>query len=143
MGAQRRSRGRTLGAGGFTDMDYCYFATGAFFEAENYEVGKTKAEICTFWFSHRAALLARFLEENRAKGPGWGGLRPWPFWELEPRAPRRKTAPKEYESQKVWDRRRRCYAWVERDIEYLRRLGLLEPWELAATTSPSPMRAGE
>jgi len=137
MATQRRGHNRTLGPGGFTETDYVYFSTGTFFEAENYELGKSQDELRTFWHTHREAILSRFSEENRAKGPGWAGIRPWPFWELEDRAPRLKTAPKEFDSQKVWDRQRRVYDWIEMDLPYLKRLGLLELWEIEAATEQS------
>jgi hypothetical protein len=124
-------------------VDYLHFSAGPFFDAENYEVGKTQDELHTFWLSHRVAILSRFSEENRAKGPGWAGIRPWPFYELEDRAPRLKTAPKEFDSQKVWDPQRHVHDWVESDIEYLGRLGLLQEWELAPTMPPPPTQAGE
>jgi len=36
----------------------------------------------------------------------------------------------EFESTKVWDQQRQVYDWVESDYEYLKRLNLLEDWEL-------------
>ena len=128
----RRTRGRIVGSGGFTETEYLFYSLGAFFDAEDYETGKTKEELKAFWMKHRSAIMARYLEENRAKGPGWEGIRPWAFWELEDREPRRKTTPKEFSSQRVWDHQRRVHDWVETDIAYLRCLNLLAPWELAA-----------
>ena len=86
----KRTRGRAIGAGGITEIDYTYFTFGAFFDAEDYELGKTKEDLKAFWNKHRQAIMDRYLEENRLKGNGWEGRRPWPFFEwdmTEPRLP--------------------------------------------------------
>ena len=122
----RRTRGRAVGAGGITEADYVFFSFGDFFEGEDWAKGKSEKEIEEFWKAHRGAIMDRYFSENRARGPG---SRPWPFWKWEMTEPRRGTEPKEFKSQKVWDHHLREFAWVETDLEYLKRLGLLEPWE--------------
>lgn len=129
---RRRTRDRLTGAEGLTAVIYTFLSSGDFFEAEGFADGKSEAELRRLWTKHRAAVMARYSAECRQKGPGWAGERPWPFWKWEDREPRRPTPPREFSSQKVWDRQRRMYDWVETDWEYLRRLGLLEPWELDA-----------
>jgi hypothetical protein len=132
MPTNRRHRGREREAvDGLSEVAYLYFTFGPFFEAEGFADGKTPQELRGLWRRHRSAIMARYMAENRAKGPGWEGIRPDMFWE-ELEEPRRKTAPGEFSSQKVWDHQRRVHDWVETDLAYLRRLGLLEPWELAA-----------
>jgi hypothetical protein len=119
-------------------VTYLFFSFGNFFEAEDFADGKSPAELQAVWRQHRAAILERYLAEHRARG--WPGCRPDYFWG-ELTEPRRTTAPGKYPSQRVWDRQRHVYDWVEDDLEYLRRLGLLEPWELAAT--PAPLQVAE
>ncbi len=52
-------------------------SAGPFFEAEDYEAGKTEEELKAFWFKHRAAILTRYQAEE--------GGNPWPVekWEGE------------------------------------------------------------
>jgi hypothetical protein len=116
------------GAGGISEADYVYFTSGDFFEAENYEIGKSEEELRMFWEKHRQAILERYMNEMRAKG--WIANRPWYFWKVDMVESRLKTPPGEFDAQKVWDHHRNIYNWVETDFAYLKRLGLLEPWEL-------------
>ena len=125
----RRTRGRAVGPDGFDEVTYQFFACGPFFDAEDFADGLSKAELQTIWRTHRAAILSRYMAEHRDRG--WPGCRPDMFWE-ELTEPRLATPEREYESRRVWDRRRRVFDWCETDIEYLRRLTLLEEWELAA-----------
>lgn len=124
----RRNRARAVGPGGISEADYIYFTSGDFFEAEGYEDGKSEEELKIFWLRHREAILKRNLEENRARG--WKAERPWYFWKVDMVEPRLKTPPGEFEANKVWDHQKGKYDWVESDFEYLKRLNLLEDWEL-------------
>ena len=104
--SKRQARGRVSSAG-ITKSDYIYFSSGDFFEAENYAEGKTEEELKAFWNKHRHAIIERYLEEERLRGHK--GSRPWAFWQwdqTEPRLP------------------------LETDYAYLKRLGLLESWEI-------------
>lgn len=134
----RRNRERA-GAGGITEADYIYFTAGDFFEAENYEDGKNEADLKVFWEKHRDVITDRFFRENKNKGCG---LRPWSFWRWDMPEPQQKTSAGEFDSTRVWDHQRKVYDWVENDIEFLRRLGLLEPWELSLTSTSNPGRPG-
>lgn len=128
MPTNRGRRKRTQStSGGITEADYIYFTCGAFFDAENYGDGKTQDELRAFWKTHRAAIMQRYLAQEKSRLHL--GHRPWPIWEWELMEPRLKTAAREYTSVKVWNRQAKVYDWVETDIEYLARLGLLEPWE--------------
>lgn len=127
---RKRTSRAQKGSGGITEVDYLYFSSGPFFDAEDYEKGKTENELKAFWKKHRALILDRYLKEMRLKG--WKGSRPWPVWEFDLTEQRLRTEPKEFDSQRVWDRQRGVFDWVETDFEYLERLGLLEPWEIEA-----------
>lgn len=120
----KKTRGRVTEAGGITYADYIYFTSGPFFDAENYEQGKTKADLVKFWKTHRETILARYFTEQRNPGQ-----RPWPMWEWELTKPRLITEANKFTSMRVWDRQRKVYDFVETDFDYLKRLGLLEPWE--------------
>jgi hypothetical protein len=128
----RRTRGKTTGAGGITEADYYYFAWGPFFDAENYETGKTKTGLKAFWKKHREAILDRYFRDGRH-----AGQRPWPIieWELEPKHPRLKVGTQEYWGP--WQKggqpkKPEILDVMETDEEYLERLGLLEGWEITA-----------
>ena len=121
----KRTRNRIIGAGGITEADYLYFCFGEYFEAEHYERGKTKAELRAFWKKHRKAIMERYLDEDKCIG-----RRPWAFWKWDMPEPQRPTPPGEFEAQKVWDRQRGIYDWVETDFAYLKRLNLLTAWEI-------------
>jgi len=123
---KRIARGR-VSTGGITEIDYEYYTFGPFFEAEDYENGKTKEELKAFWQAHRKAIMDRYMEENRLKG--LKAVRPSFFWD-DITAPQRKTPPGEFEATKVWDHQRKVYDWVENDFDLLKRLNLLEDWEL-------------
>ena len=126
----KRTRGRAIGAGGISEADYVYFTSGDFFEAENYEIGKSEEELRAFWNAHRKTIMERYSEENRRKGKGWEANRPWYFWKVDAVEPRLKTPPGDFEACKVWDHHRNIYSWVETDFAYLKRLNLLQDWEL-------------
>jgi hypothetical protein len=122
---RKRTIRKRLLAGGITQVEYLFFSFGPFFEAEDYEVGKTEEELKTFYQKHRDTIMERFFRENSG-----AGKRPWSFWEYDMPEPQRKTLPAELDSHRVWDHRAKKYDWVEGEIEYLKRLGLLEAWEL-------------
>jgi hypothetical protein len=126
---KRLPRGR-LSSSGITETDYLYFAFGPFFDAEDYEVGKSEEELKAFWMKHRKAILERYSERNRLKGKGWEGCRPRYFWaELtEPRLPVDMTLV----DNELWNLKKVGFDGLEADYAYLKRLGLLEPWELEA-----------
>lgn len=128
----RQTRGRVNGTGGIAHAAYIYYTWGPFFDAEDYEQGKTKAELKEFWKTHRETILARYLEENRRKG--LPGRRPDYFWQ-EINEARLKIGEEKYwppwgptgppKEPKIID-------VMESDFNFLSRLGLLEPWELEA-----------
>jgi hypothetical protein len=125
----RRSRGRTS-ADGITENDYYYF-TWILLDGmdDGYKARRTEAEHREFWKEHREAIMARYLEEIKSKGPGWYGCRPWPFfkWDVtEPRLPADITLA----SNELYDPKKVGSDGLEADFAYLKRLGLLEEWEL-------------
>lgn len=117
-----------MSAGGITEADFIYFTCGSFFDAEDYEVGKTKEELKAFWKKHREAILERYFSDRRH-----AGQRPWPFWEWEMPEERRKVGTQEYWG--CWGKdgppkKAKILDVFESDEAYLKRLGLLEEWEL-------------
>jgi len=124
---RRLPRGR-MSAGGITETDFIYFTWGSFFDAEDYEQGKTKDELKAFWKKHRAAILERYCFGGRH-----AGQRPWPFWEWEMPEPRLKVGTQEYWGP--WTKngppkKAEILDVMEDDEAYLKRVGLLEEWEL-------------
>lgn len=129
----RRTRGR-IGFEGLTNEAYIYFKWSGTI-ANGFSDGKTKEEILTFWREYREAILSRYLEDMRLKGPGWEGRRPrFYFDEMEVKKPRRKTGTHKWIGPCRIDGGDRTIIddVYETDFQYLKRLGLLEPWELAA-----------
>ena len=59
----RRNRNRVIGAGGITEVDYIYFTFGDFFDAEDYEIGKSEEELKSFWLKHREKIMERYRRE--------------------------------------------------------------------------------
>ena len=117
------------GSGGISDVDFLFFTWGPFFEAENYEDGKSEKDLRSFWDKHKKTIMERYLKENREKGKGWEGCRPWPFWKWEMSSPQMEFSPGDG-SLKVWNHQLNIYGFFENDFEYLARLNLLEAWEL-------------
>jgi len=79
MATNRTRRTRTQGKrGGISEADYIYFSAGPFFEAENYEDGKSEEELRAFWLEHREAIIERHHHEYPHHGD------PWPVekWEV-------------------------------------------------------------
>jgi hypothetical protein len=129
----RRTRGR-IGADGLTNDAYIFFKWNGTI-ANDFSAGKTKDEILTFWREHRRAIMSRYLEDIRIKGPGWAGKRPSFYLdELEAKERRRKTGTHEWIGQARSDGVNRTIIddVFETDLQYLKRLGLLEPWEMEA-----------
>lgn len=127
MPTNRKRTSRTRTGLGITESDYLYYTWGTFFEAENYEEGKTKAELKAFWEKHRQAILARYFAEGRHPGQ-----RPWPVWKWELTEPRLKVGTEEFWGG--WTKNGppaapEIFDVMESDEEYLERLGLLEEWE--------------
>ena len=126
----RRSRNRTS-AGGISESDFVFYTMGSFFEAEGYADNKTEGELKAFWKAHREAILDRYFEEIRLKGPGWHGCRPWPYWKWDMTAPR-LLVPEDmrFGPNGLYDYRKANPDGLEGDYAFLKRLGLLEEWEL-------------
>jgi hypothetical protein len=127
---QRRTRARTAWGGGVTEIDYLYYTYGDFFEAEGYTDGKSKAELLSFWQKHREAIMQRYMSELQARGPLSAGVRPSYYW-AEIKKPRLKTGTRQH--GRPWpDRNLYVEDVYETDLQYLRRLNLLQDWELEA-----------
>lgn len=83
-----------------------------------------------FWRKHRKIIIAAYLEQNREKNRPF--QRPDIFFgELEEKHPRRKTGTIKWIGPVRSDGgdRTRIDDIFETDYQYLKRLGLLEPWE--------------
>jgi hypothetical protein len=114
------------GAEGVSEDAYEYYTFGPFFDGEDWAKNKTPDELQAFWNKHRQAIMDRYLADMRRRG--WAGHRPDHFWS-DLKEPRLKTGTREY--YKTWPDREKYIADVfETDYEFLKRLGLLEPWEL-------------
>ena len=125
------------GSAGLTEATYMYFAFGRFFEAEDYEVGKTAADLRALWNKHRGAIMARYSEANRLRGKHFAGRRPWAYmkWDrTEPRILATDLTPEDLELKKngLVNHKKFRQDGLEADLPYLKRLGLLEAWELEA-----------
>ena len=123
----RRVRVQAIGFGGITEIDYLYYSCGSFFQAESYENGKSKVELRDFWIKNSSLIMTRYMEEAHAKNHP--GCRPWAWWKWSMPEAQRPVPAGKFSAQRVWDHQRNEFDWVETDLEYLKRLGLLEPWE--------------
>lgn len=123
----RIARGR-ISAGGIPEAAYEFFSFGPFFDGEAWAAGQTEEELHDFWKRHRSAIMQRFLEELRQKGPGFEARRPEYFWR-ELTEPRLVTGKREF--YRPWpDKELHTTDVLETDFQILKRLNLLEPWEL-------------
>lgn len=128
-----KKKNRGDGAG-FSEVDYLFYVYGPYFEAENYADNKSEEELRAFWRKHERPMLARYMTECRSRNHAC--QRPTSWWAASMPEPQRKIEPGEFDAQQNWDHQRHCYDWVESDAEYLKRLGLLEPWEIATLNKP-------
>lgn len=126
----RKTRGR-VGADGLTNDAYIYFKWSGTI-GNSFNAGKTESEILAFWKTHRTAIMARYLEEKRLKGDRDGKRPFFYFAELELKKPRRKTGTEKWIGPVRSDGGDRTIIddVFESDFRYLKRLGLLEPWEV-------------
>jgi hypothetical protein len=128
---KRIARGRT-GRNGITEVDYFFYSWGPYFEAEDYEKDKTEDGIKSFWNKHREMIMERYLNKIQPKGKDWACCRPWAWWKWSMPESQQPIQSGALPSLKNWDHRKNEFAWIENDRQYLKRLSLLEPWELAA-----------
>ena len=126
----RKTRGR-IGADGLSNDAFVFFKWHGTI-SNGFSDGKTPDEILAFWREHRVEILARYLAENRLRGRA--GMRPsFYFEELERKQPRRKTGKEKWIGPvRIGGGDRTIIDDVfETDFQYLKRLDLLEKWELA------------
>ena len=123
----RLQRGR-VSVEGITEDAYQYFVSGAWFGGEDFERGKSQKELKEFWEKNKQVIMDRCLAENKVRA--WVAKRPTAFWDYDMPEPQRKVEKGEYESKRAWDHQRKLFDWVESDFDYLKRLNLLEDWEL-------------
>ena len=132
----RRLRPR-IGDAGVTEAMYVFFKWAGtlsndygirFFDLPDPERGEA---ICAEWQKHRAVLIARYAAEMRDRGQVGRRLRHH-VEELEAQHPRRKTGTARWIGPVRSDGGDRMVTETvyETDLQYLKRLGLLEPWEL-------------
>ncbi len=121
----RRTRKSITGPNGLTEAIYQYFSHGTFFEAEGFDEDKTEEELSELWLQHQDQILARFMEESRKFF--LKGRRPRAYFERTLTEPRLFIGKSEgiYINPMIVN-----YDGFEGDYAYLKRLGLLEPWEL-------------
>ena len=127
----RRTRGR-IGADGLTNDAYIFYKWGGTFQ-NSFSHGKSKDEIMAFWEKYRDVIMQRYFDEAKRRGPGWASRRPsFYFNELEAKHPRRITGKNEWIGPMRPDGGDRTIIddVYESNFQYLKRLGLLEAWEL-------------
>ena len=127
----RRTRTR-IGPEGLSNQAYVYYKWSGTI-GNGFSDGKTQEEILEFWREHRDEIMKLYLEDLKKKGAGWESMRPrFYFNELEEKRPRRKTGKKKWIGPVRSDDGDRTIIddKFETDFQYLKRLGLLEPWEL-------------
>jgi hypothetical protein len=101
--------------------------------ANGFSDGKTREEILAFWKEHREEIMKLYLEDLKKRGSGWEGKRPqFYFDELEEKKTRRKIGVEKSIGPVRSDGGDRTVIddRFESDFRYLKRLGLLEPWEV-------------
>ena len=125
----KRTRGRT-GSGGLTEAALSYFWWNGTIPNNEFLQGKTEAEILKFWKKHRTAILEWYIEKNRQR-KGDPGKRPEMFWQ-EITEERRKTGVEKWFGPVSADGKSREQVddVFESDAQYLKRLNLLQGWEL-------------
>ncbi len=133
---RRRSR-RPMTISGLTEVCYHYLAFGDYFEGEGFADDKSEVQLLALWRQHREAILTRYSEENRKRGKWFAGRRPWFFWEHDCHAPRLTVtdlSPADREMKRWGHSNPYVFRFdgTEADLPYLKRLGLLEPWEIEA-----------
>lgn len=127
MPVRPRKEIQKRGAGGLTERDYTYFSFGDFFEAENYADGKSEGELKAFWNKNKRAIMKRFMNENCLRGHK--GRRPWPYWKWDMTEPRLPVDMRLADNE-LYDNTKVGSDGFEADYAYLKRLGLLETWEM-------------
>lgn len=143
----RRTRGR-IGSDGLSHDAYIFFKWNGTLSNGFGDV-KTEKEILEFWKEHRDVILSRYMEEMKLTGPDGAGRRPsFYFDELELKKPRRKTGKEKWigPCRKDGGDQTIIDDVFETDFQYLKRLGLLEPWEVAAEpvkTKAQKLKKGE
>jgi hypothetical protein len=91
---------------------------------------QTEAELRKAWKKYRAAILARDMAANKARGRA--GRRPEAYFEeLEAKHPRKKIGSEKWLGPQKGPEPRKWHndPVYESDSQFLDRLGLLEPWE--------------
>jgi len=132
---RRRLPRARIGADGLSNDAYIYFKWSGTISTE-WSKDKTEEEIISFWKANKAAIMARYLEEMRLKSD-FSGRRPsFYFDELEEKRPRRKTGTEKWWGPQQSDGQSHEMTddVYESDYRYLKRLGLLEKWELEKVT---------
>ena len=133
MPTNRKRMSRTpKGGQRVTDAAMSYFSWGGVLgcgPGKDWADERTPEEIDAFWKEHRDEIMSRYMAEQKRRG--WVAERPPAFWD-------------EIESKR---RRRGVEKWIgpvradggdrtmtepkyESDFAFLKRLNLLEPWEL-------------
>jgi len=130
----RISRQRVKKAG-LSEGAYCYFMAGeGFFDGEDYEKQTTPEQRPADWEKLKGAILERCLQEAKEKGDP--GHRPAYFWD-HTKEPRLIEGSHKWYSPAPGGFKEVISPIWETDFAYLKRLGLLDPWELRL---PDPER---
>jgi len=128
---KRRSRARSA-SGGVPENIFRAFCSGLpplLAGMLDVFAGMTDEEVKAIWKKYRKAVLERDLEQNREmKLPG---ERPWPVWQWEITEKRRKAGTTTYIGPVNGTKSREITEDVyETNFELLKRLNMLEDWEL-------------
>jgi hypothetical protein len=125
----KRTRDRA-GAAGLTESALSYFWWNGTIYSE-WRNGKSETEVLKFWQKNRKEILEWFIEKNRQR-KGDPGKRPEYFWD-EITEPRRKTGTEKYWPSWGPDgppKKEEIEIIYETDYQFLKRLNLLQGWEL-------------
>ena len=137
---KRIARGRKGARNQVTDAALSYFHwNGTLHVGPVYEWAqeRTEAEIRAFWDEHRVEILSAYIEKNQIQ-KGEPGKRPQAFWnELSQAGKRRKkTGTEKFQGPMTKDGlpEPETLGVYESNYRFLKRLRLLEPWELEGET---------
>lgn len=130
MPTNRRKTTRTR-AGGSAEIESAaqYYRIGYLLNVNTWGTGKTETELRAYWKANRTAIMeASSAQCERINKPF---QRPFPFWEWEPRKPRKRIAWEKWTGPQCGPEPRILHKdpVYESDEEYLTRLDLLLDWE--------------
>ena len=129
MPTNRTTRKRGRGGAGLSESAKSFFWWNGLIYNE-WVKGKSETEVLKFWQKNRLEILEWFIERNR-QNKGEPGKRPEMFWQ-EITEERRKTGVEKWFGPVSADGKSREQVddVFESDYQFLKRLNLLQGWEL-------------